>query len=129
MTADRPQRIGWIGTGVMGASMAGHLLDAGVTLTVHTRTRSRAEDLLARGATWAETPADAANGMDVVFSIVGFPHDVEAVHLGPQGTLRAAQRPSIIVDMTTSRPALAERLAVEAGALGVTSIDAPVSGG
>jgi 3-hydroxyisobutyrate dehydrogenase len=129
MTAETRQRIGWIGTGVMGASMAGHLLDAGHGLTVHTRTRARAEDLLIRGAVWADTPREAANGMDVVFSIVGFPSDVEAVHLGPAGTLRAAHRPAIIVDMTTSQPSLAERIAEEAGALGVMSIDAPVSGG
>jgi len=122
-------RIGWIGTGVMGAPMAGHLLDAGHELRVHTRTRSRAEDLLSRGAAWADSPAEAADGSDVTFSIVGYPEDGEATHLGERGTLRAGETPGIIVDMTTSRPSLAERIAARASEAGIRSIDAPVSGG
>lgn len=121
--------VAWIGTGVMGGSMAGHLLDAGHRLRIHTRTRSKAEALIARGATWAETPAAAANGADVAISIVGHPSDVESVHLGADGTLAASRRPGILVDMTTSEPALAERLHAEAAALGVSALDAPVSGG
>jgi 3-hydroxyisobutyrate dehydrogenase len=123
------QHIGFIGTGVMGASMAGHLLDAGHTLTIHTRTKSKADALLARGATWADTPADAAGGADVVFSIVGFPDDVQHTHLGDVGTLRAQKLPGVIVDMTTSTPSLAVAIAEAARAKGVGSIDAPVSGG
>ncbi len=121
--------IGWIGTGVMGIPMAGHLLDAGHVMAVHSRTRSKAEPLLARGARWAETPAEAARGADAVFSMVGYPDDVEAVHLGPQGTLAASPPPRIIVDMTTSRPSLAVGLHREAAGRGVASLDAPVSGG
>jgi 3-hydroxyisobutyrate dehydrogenase len=121
--------IAWIGTGVMGEPMAGHLLDAGLALAVHTRTRSRAEALLARGARWAATPADAADGADLVVSMVGFPDDVEAVHLGPQGTLTARTLPAVIVDMSTSRPNLAVRIYEQAAAKGVGAIDAPVSGG
>jgi 3-hydroxyisobutyrate dehydrogenase len=127
--AEPGKRIGWIGTGVMGAPMAGHLLDAGHTLTVHTRTRSRAREIEDRGATWADSPAACAEGADVAFSMVGFPDDVEAVHLGPSGTLAAANRPQCIVDMSTSRPSLAARIAEAAAALGVSSLDAPVSGG
>ena len=105
------QRIGWIGTGVMGASMAGHLLDAGHEVVVHSRTRSKAQPLLDRGAEWAGSPAEAADGVDIAFSIVGFPTDVEAVHLGPEGTLAAETLPRYIVDMTTSQPSLAVRIA------------------
>jgi 3-hydroxyisobutyrate dehydrogenase len=123
------KHIGWIGTGVMGAPLVGHLLDAGYTLTVNTRTRSRAAPLLERGANWADSPARCANGVDVAFSMVGFPEDVGAVHLGPEGTLSAANPPSIIVDMSTSRPSLAVRIHEEAAAKGVKSVDAPVSGG
>jgi 3-hydroxyisobutyrate dehydrogenase len=123
------KRIGWIGTGVMGVPMAGHLLEAGHSVTVHSRTRSKAGPLLDRGARWAETPAACAEGADVAFSMVGYPEDVDAVHLGPAGTLAAPRRPSFIVDMSTSRPSLARRISEAAVAAGVGSLDAPVSGG
>lgn len=122
-------RIGWIGTGVMGRSMAGHLLAAGFPLTVTTRTRAKAEPLLAAGAAWAETPRAVAEVSDIVCSIVGMPHDVEAVHLGAHGTLSAAKLPKLVIDLTTSSPALARRLAEAAAAKGVGALDAPVSGG
>ncbi len=123
------QRIAWIGTGVMGVSMAGHLLDAGYDLTVHTRTKSKSAGLLERGAIWAETPAEAADGADAAISIVGYPDDVEQTHLGPAGTLAAPSPPPILVDMTTSRPSLARQIADEAERVGAASLDAPVSGG
>ncbi|UCD76304.1 MAG: NAD(P)-dependent oxidoreductase [Phycisphaerales bacterium] len=126
---ESPRRIGFIGTGVMGAPMAGHLIDAGHELTVHTRTKSKAQDLLDRGAAWADSPAEAADGQDVVISIVGTPRDVERTHLGEQGTLSATKPPVVIVDMTTSRPYLAARIAEVAKAKGVGAVDAPVSGG
>ncbi len=129
MVMTKPHRLGWIGTGVMGAPMAGHLLDAGHTLVVNSRTMVRAESLLARGAGWAASPAEAAEGADVVFSMVGFPEDVEAVHLGREGTLSAPRLPGVLVDMTTSHPRLAVRIHEQAAARGVKSIDAPVSGG
>lgn len=123
------RRIGWIGTGVMGLPMAAHLLDEGHTLVVHSRTASKAQPLLDRGATWAQTPAEAADAAEVVFSMVGFPHEVEAVHLGPRGTLSAPRPPQVIVDMTTSRPSLSVEIHAQADRRGVASIDAPVSGG
>jgi 3-hydroxyisobutyrate dehydrogenase len=129
MNASTSLDIAWIGAGVMGASMAGHLLDAGHRITVHTRTRAKAEPLLARGAAWADTPGKAADGCAVAFSIVGMPADVEAVHLGLDGTLAADRPPGVIVDMTTSAPDLAERIAAAAAERGVGSVDAPVSGG
>ncbi|MAV54419.1 MAG: oxidoreductase [Phycisphaerae bacterium] len=121
--------IGWIGTGVMGSAMAERLLNAGYTIKVHTRTKSKAKSLLDAGAIWAGSPAEAADNTDICCSIVSLPKDVEQVHLGPEGTLAAAAKPKILIDMTTSSPGLAERLATRAEKCGCLSIDAPVSGG
>jgi 3-hydroxyisobutyrate dehydrogenase len=122
-------RIGWIGTGVMGRSMCGHLLDVGYAVTLHTRTQSKAADLLARGARWADSPCDVAASADVVLSIVGYPQDVREVHLGEQGTLAGMRPGGVLVDMTSSQPALACEIADAATERGVVGIDAPVSGG
>jgi 3-hydroxyisobutyrate dehydrogenase len=113
----------------MGASLAGHLLRAGHAVRVHTRTRSKAEPLLEAGATWADSPAEAAEGVDAAFAMVGFPEEVEAVFLGERGFLRAKRAPKIVVDMGTSPPALARRIAEAAAAQGAGALDAPVSGG
>ena len=122
-------RIGWIGTGVMGASMCGHLMDAGYSATIFSRTRSKAEPLIERGATWAETPRAVAEQADIVFTIVGFPSDVEQVILGSDGALAGCKEGAVLVDMTTSKPSLAVEIAEAAKAKNVVSIDAPVSGG
>jgi len=122
-------KIGWIGTGVMGSSMCGHLIDAGHQAAIYSRTRERAEPLLAKGAAWADTPAAAAAEADVTFTMVGFPSDVRAVVLGPEGVLAGAGAGSVVVDMTTSQPSLAQEIAEAASANGVDSLDAPVSGG
>ena len=122
-------RVGWIGTGVMGASMCGHLLEAGYPATVHNRTREKAEALLGRGAAWAATPAEVAAASDVVFTIVGYPADVRSVILGPEGVLAGAREGATVVDMTTSEPSLAVEIHEAAQAKGVAAIDAPVSGG
>jgi 3-hydroxyisobutyrate dehydrogenase len=121
--------IGWIGTGVMGASMAGHLLDAGYDLRVHNRTKDKALSLIQQGAIWCESAADAAEGADVVFSIVGFPKDVAETFLGERGILATAKNGSVVVDMTTSEPSLAERIYETAKEKGIMALDAPVSGG
>jgi len=121
--------IGWIGAGVMGASMARHLMKAGHPLIIHTRTRARAESLLAEGARWAESARDVAEEAEIVCSMVGYPEDVEAAHLGPHGTLAAKRAPALLIDFTTSSPALARRIAERAAAAGTLAIDAPVSGG
>jgi len=113
----------------MGASMAGRLIDAGYALTVFNRTRSRAQALLDRGAQWADSPAAAAEGADVVATIVGYPRDVEQVILGQAGVLAASKPPRIIIDFTTSSPDLAQTIAREAAAREITTLDAPVSGG
>jgi len=123
-------RLGWIGTGVMGVSMCGHLIDKGFTMTIYNRSRgARAEGLLAKGARWADTPKAVAEASDVVYTIVGYPNDVRHVTLGADGTLAGAKPGAVLVDMTTSEPNLAVEIAAEAKAKGVYSVDAPVSGG
>lgn len=122
-------RVGWIGTGVMGQSMCGHLMAAGFATTITNRTPAKAQALLVRGATWADTPKQVAEQSDVVFSIVGHPHDVRSVLLGSEGALAGSKPGNILVDMTTSQPSLAVEIYELARAQGVSSIDAPVSGG
>ena len=122
-------QIGWIGTGVMGRSMCGHLIDAGYRVTLFTRTKSKAAELLERGAAWAESPREVAAETDVVCSIVGFPEDVREVLLGDDGALAGCKAGNVIVDMTTSRPSLAVEIAERTAERDVVSIDAPVSGG
>ena len=122
-------RLGWIGTGVMGRSMCGHLLDRGFAVTVFSRTKSKADSLLAKGAKWADSPKAVAEQSDAVFSIVGFPADVREVILGPQGALSGSKPGTVLVDMTTSQPTLAIEIAEKAKAKGVHAVDAPVSGG
>lgn len=122
-------KIGWIGTGVMGSSMLGHLLDAGFSATAYNRTKSKAEQVLKKGAEWADSPKAVAQASDVVFSIVGFPDDVRDVILSENGALAGCKQENILVDMTTSDPSLAVEIAKQAAAMGVHSVDAPVSGG
>ncbi len=113
----------------MGKSMCGHLLSAGYSVTVFNRTKEKASDLFTAGAKWAESPRQVAEQSDVIFSIVGYPHDVQSVLLGDDGALHGCTEGNIIVDMTTSKPSLAIEIAELANRRGVGSIDAPVSGG
>jgi 3-hydroxyisobutyrate dehydrogenase len=122
-------RVGWIGTGVMGSAMCGHLLAAGYPVNVFNRTRERAESLLEAGADWRGSPAEVAEDAEVVFSIVGFPNDVREVILAGDGVLSTARAGSLVVDMTTSDPSLAEEVHAAARERGVEALDAPVSGG
>jgi 3-hydroxyisobutyrate dehydrogenase len=122
-------RVGWIGTGVMGSPMAGHLLAAGYGVTVFNRTKARAESLLQKGARWAATPADVARESDIVFTIVGFPNDVRETYLGKDGLIPTAKKGQIFVDMTTSQPSLAVEISQAAAKAGTAALDAPVSGG
>lgn len=121
--------IGWIGTGVMGRSMCMHLINAGYQVNVHNRTKDAAADLIEKGAEWCDTPRRAADGSEVVFSIVGYPEDVEAVILGENGVLSQSPTCSTIVDMTTSEPKMARHIYDSAKEKGISSLDAPVSGG
>ena len=127
-------RIGWIGTGVMGASMCGHLIEAGFAATIFNRTKAKAEPLLAAGAQWADGPKAVAEASDIIFAIVGYPSDVRGVFLGDgslgnDGVLAGCREGNIVVDMTTSEPSLAVEIAETAKWCDVQSIDAPVSGG
>jgi 3-hydroxyisobutyrate dehydrogenase len=122
-------RIGWIGTGVMGRSMCGHLLAAGYQVTLFTRTKEKAAELVDRGAKWAASPREVATASDVIISIVGFPSDVRQVLLSEHGALAGCKAGNVLVDMTTSEPSLAVEIAAQAKQRGVVSIDAPVSGG
>src|SRR2546423_4666994 len=109
-------RVGFIGTGVMGQSMCRHIMNAEYATTVTTRTKAKAEPLLAAGAAWADTPKAVAERSDVVFAIVGFPKDVREVFLGSAGALAGAKAGAVLVDMTTSEPSLAAEIADQAKA-------------
>ena len=122
-------RVGWIGTGVMGSSMCGHLLEAGFAITLHNRSREKAQALLDHGAKWAATPKAVAEASEVVFTMVGYPSDVQSVILDEDGVLAGCGEGDLIVDMTTSQPSLAIRIAEAAARAGAISVDAPVSGG
>ncbi|PKN36158.1 MAG: oxidoreductase [Deltaproteobacteria bacterium HGW-Deltaproteobacteria-19] len=123
------ERIGWIGTGVMGRSMVLHVLQGGHPVSVFNRSRDKADDPCRQGAAWCETPGEVAARSDIVFTMVGEPSDVEEVILGGDGVLARIRKGSVIVDMTTSEPSLAVRIYGEAKAKSVFSLDAPVSGG
>ena len=129
MSSEEIGRVGWIGTGVMGSSMCGHVLDAGHAVTVHTRTQARAQALIDRGATWADSPAAVAQASDIVCTIVGFPQDVRQVLLGADGAIAHAREGATIVDLTTTEPSLAVEIYEAGRARSVAAIDAPVSGG
>ncbi len=122
-------RIGWIGTGVMGNAMCGHLLAAGHQLSIFNRTPDKTENLVSKGAQWCHTPMAVARNSEIVFSMVGFPSDVEQVLLGDEGALAGAKPGTIIVDMTTSSPELARKIYAVCKKRGVYALDAPVSGG
>ena len=123
------ENIGWIGTGLMGKSMCSHILKAGYPVSVFTRTKRKADELVQMGAQWRDNPQLVAQNSDIVFTIVGFPQDVEEVYLGDNGLLNGMKNGSVIIDMTTSEPSLAQRIYEEAKKKQVSSIDAPVSGG
>lgn len=121
--------IGWIGTGVMGNSMVGHLHKAGYKCTVYNRTKKKAEALLAEGVEWANSPGEVAACSDVIFTIVGFPIDVREVYFGEKGIINSAKSGALVVDMTTTEPSLAVEIYNTAIVKGIQSVDAPVSGG
>lgn len=123
------KKIGFVGTGVMGASIVKHLLNAGHEVTIYTRTKSKADELISLGAKWASSPAEASRGQQMIFTMVGYPADVEEVYNGNQGIFSAVSSGAIVVDMTTSEPTLAKKLYAQAKEIGLHSLDAPVSGG
>lgn len=123
------KKVGFIGLGVMGKSMAQHILDKGFKLWVYNRTKSKADELIANGAEWCNSPKELAEKTDIVFTIVGYPQDVEEVYLGKDGLFEGARSGQIFIDLTTSKPSLARQLFEKGKELGVEVLDAPVSGG
>lgn len=121
--------IGFIGTGVMGNSMARHIINEGFKLIVYTRSKEKAQDLLENGARWAVSPEELAQQADVIISMVGYPKDVEEIYLGEKGILKNIGRTKYVIDMTTSTPSLAGKIYEKALDGGVKALDAPVSGG
>lgn len=121
--------VGFIGTGVMGKSMAGHILAAGYPLVVYNRTKEKATELLENGAKWANSPKELVKQADIVFTIVGMPSDVEEVYLSENGLIKNGRSGQIFIDMTTSKPSLAVRIYQTAQSKGIYTLDAPVSGG
>ncbi len=129
MTTAAKPKVAFIGTGIMGAPIAGHIMDAGYELTVYNRTKSKADALVARGATWAGSPADAARDADVVFTMLGYPSDVEDVYLSTDGLVRAAKTGAWLVDLTTSSVQLARDIHDAAEVEDKHAVDCPVTGG
>lgn len=121
--------VGFVGTGVMGRSMAANLMKAGITVCVYNRTREKAEDLIADGAIWKDTPGEVAKASDIVITMVGYPKDVEEVYFNANGLLANAQQGAYLIDMTTSSPTLAKKIYQTAKDQGIFAMDAPVSGG
>ena len=122
-------KIGWIGTGVMGNAMALHLYNEGYKIYVHSRTKSKCQNLIQKGAIWCTNPKELAKNCDIIFTMVGYPDDVQEVILGSSGVLLGAKKDSILIDMTTSKPELAMKIYKKAKQKGIHSLDAPVSGG
>ena len=127
--SDKKLSVAFIGTGIMGAPIAGHILDAGYPVTVYNRTKAKTDDLVSRGAVWADSPAAAAKDADVVFTMVGYPADVEEIYLSGDGLLAAAKPGAYLIDLTTSAPELARDIAEAAEAYGKHAFDCPVTGG
>ena len=123
------KKIGFIGTGIMGAAMAGHLMDAGFEVSVYNRTKSKAQDLINRGARWCETAGKCTEGQDVVITIVGYPKDVEQIYLSEGGIIDSAKSGAYLIDMTTSSPTVAEKIFAAAKEKNLHALDAPVTGG
>lgn len=123
------KKIGFVGTGIMGSAMAGHLMDAGFEVSVYNRTKSKAQPLINRGAHWCETVGECAKDKDVIISIVGYPKDVEQIYLSEGGIIDSAKSGAYLIDMTTSSPALAEKIFSVAKSRGLHAVDAPVTGG
>ncbi|GAA0129881.1 NAD(P)-dependent oxidoreductase [Bacillus velezensis] len=121
--------VGFIGLGVMGNSMASHILEAGYPVLVYTRTKHKAEEILNKGAVWQETVKDLSEKADIIITMVGYPSDVEEIYLGESGILRHAKEGAFVIDMTTSKPSLAKKIAEKAKEKSIHALDAPVSGG
>ena len=122
-------RIGWIGTGIMGRPMCGHVLSGGYRTSIYNRTKSKAEELINKGAVWCTSPEEVVKNSDIIFTILGFPEDVREVYFGKEGIFTSLKSGTVLVDMTTTEPSLSIEIYNKAKDKGVYAIDAPVSGG
>lgn len=122
-------KVGFIGTGVMGNSLVKHLLEGGHEVSIYTRTAAKAQNLLEAGASWSPSPESLAKDMEVVFTMVGYPLDVEEVYFGEDGLIANAKKGTVLVDLTTSKPELARDIFNASQKAGLLALDAPVSGG
>jgi len=122
-------RIGWIGTGIMGRPMCGHVLSGGYRTSIYNRTKSKAEELINKGAVWCTSPEEVAKNSDIIFTILGFPEDVREVYFGKEGIFTSLKSGTVLVDMTTTEPSLSIEIYNKAKDKGVYAVDAPVSGG
>ena len=123
------KKIGFIGTGIMGRSMVRNLMKAGYQVAVYNRTKSKADELVAEGAVWCDSPAECAKGRDVVITIVGYPKDVEQVYFWEDGVIKGADPGTCLIDMTTTSPKLAREIYEKGKEKGLKVLDAPVTGG
>ncbi|MEY8446004.1 NAD(P)-dependent oxidoreductase [Enterococcus ratti] len=122
-------KIGFIGTGVMGSAIVHHLMEAGHEVTVYNRTKAKTNELVKKGARWADTPKEVTKVSEIIFSMVGYPKDVEEIYYGENGIFTTEVKNRILIDLTTSTPTLAEKIAKTAKKKGADALDAPVSGG
>lgn len=122
-------RIGWIGTGIMGRPMCGHVLSGGYRTSIYNRTKSKAEELINKGAMWCTSPEEVAKNSDIIITILGYPEDVREVYFGKEGIFTSLKSGTVLVDMTTTEPSLSIEIYNKAKDKGVYAVDAPVSGG
>jgi len=122
-------RIGWIGTGIMGRPMCGHVLSGGYRTSIYNRTKSKAEELINKGAVWCTSPEEVAKNSDIIITILGYPEDVREVYFGKEGIFTSLKSGTVLVDMTTTEPSLSIEIYNKAKDKGVYAVDAPVSGG
>ena len=123
------KKVAWIGVGIMGKSMVRNLMKAGFELHIYARTRAKVEDVIGEGAVFHDTIGDCVKGCEAVITMVGFPKDVEEVYFTPGNILDSAEPGAYLIDMTTTSPALAEKLYAEGVKRGYRVVDAPVTGG
>lgn len=123
------KQIGFIGTGVMGTSIIRNMLKSGLNVNIFNRTKSKTDQLVQEGAIWKNSPKEVVKNSEIIFTMVGFPSDVEMIYFGENGIFDTEFTDKIAVDLTTSTPTLAEKISYEAQKLGGEALDAPVSGG
>lgn len=129
LISNKNTRIGWIGTGIMGGPMCGHVLAGGYRTSIYNRTKSKAEDLINKGGVWCTSPDEVAKNSDIIFTILGYPVDVREVYFGKEGLFTSLNTGTVLVDMTTTEPTLSIEIYNKAKDQGAYAVDAPVSGG